>query len=176
METKRLIIRKPELKDAKELNKIHNSEFVLKYNCMKPTDVTEMEKSIADYQEINNSWFVLEHKQTHQVIGAIFLGEDELRYQVNSKMLSYYLDETFAHQGYMKEALQTILNYCINTLGLSIISARVFSENTASWKLLEKLGFTCEGELKQAVRGYNNIVYCDRLYALHFVECQAHES
>lgn len=161
METKRLIIRQPKEEDALRLCEIANSEFVLRYNAMDVTTEERMKNSIANSK---NVFYVLELKENHVVIGAIFLNEDELRYGVDSKMLSYYLDEEYTHKGYMSEALREVFEYCKDGLKLRSISARVFSDNVDSYKMLERLGFILEGELRQAVRGYKDIIYDDRLY------------
>lgn len=165
MQTKRLMIRNLESSDALELLKIRNSEFVLKYNCMNKITLGDLLKHCSLAQKSGEE-FVLERKNDHQIIGVICLEEDDIRYRVHSIMVSYYLAEKFTKQGYMKEALEAIIAYCFKEKQYHAITARVLSPNTASWHLLEKLGFCFEGELKQAVCGYQNIIYDDRLYVL----------
>lgn len=165
MQTKRLIIRKLESSDALELLDIRNSEFVLKYNCMNKISLQDLLQQLSLPLRSGED-FVLERKMDHQIIGVICLEEDQIRYRVHSIMISYYLSESFIKQGYMKEALQAVISYCFKEKNYHAITARVLSPNTASWHLLEKLGFCFEGELKQAVCGYQNIVYDDRLYVL----------
>lgn len=58
-------------------------------------------------------------------------------------------DEQHKRKGYMGEALQAILSYGFNEMGLYRAEALVADYNTASVKLLQKFGFTFEGCLRQ---------------------------
>ena len=64
----------------------------------------------------------------------------------------------------MYEALHTIIQELLKEN--DIISARVFVGNDASKKLLEKLGFTHEGTLRHAVKGYQDIIFDDQLFSI----------
>ena len=58
----------------------------------------------------------------------------------------YFL--TPAHQqamGYAREAVTKVLNIAFTDLSLHRVFARVMPENTPSLRLLEAIGFTCEG-------------------------------
>ncbi len=71
---------------------------------------------------------------------------------MESLSLEYFVGEAFAGQGLMTEALGAVVPYAFQTLGAPVLSARVFRENKASQRVLEKLGFTREGLLRRAVR------------------------
>ena len=158
LETQRLMIRQGNEKDVEDIYLFRNTEFVLKYNCMEIADKASILK------EISNS-LVLYEKNINQAIGVISIENDTLRYGVKSKCLSYYLNENYARQGYMYEALTLVVKELFE-LGCDILSARVFVGNDASKKLLEKLGFVCEGKLTYAVKGYQGIIYDDQLFSL----------
>ena len=78
--------------------------------------------------------------------------------------MSYWLAEPYTHKGYMSEALRTMIEFLLHETDYRIISCRVFAENEASIKLLQKLGFTQEGYLKQAVKDLNGITHDDILF------------
>ena len=157
--TDRLCIRLAKDCDVDAVLLFRNSEFVLKYNCMHKCTRDEL------YQElVREDSFVMVLNQ--QVIGVIDLHEDSLRYRIASKELSYYLDEAYTKQGYMKEALGAIINYLFRVEKLECVSARAFVENIASHKLLLSLGMHQDGVLPKAVKGYNDIVYDDGLYSI----------
>lgn len=59
------------------------------------------------------------------------------------------LREEFKNKGYMSEACETMLNYGFNELGLNRIEAMVGPSNLPSLKIIEKLNFKKEGQLKQ---------------------------
>lgn len=162
LETKRLLLRQPKKEDCEAMLEIHNSIFVLRYNAMKKNSKEEMLQEIINSK--NHSLY-LEEKKTGIVIGAISLGKDSLRYQVSSVCISYYVGERYAKMGFMSEALEALLPWLFEQ-GYLVISARVFSENSASIALLKKLGFQQEGYLRKAVRGFGNQIHDDVLFSL----------
>lgn len=165
LQTDRLILRKPEIRDVDDYLEFVNSEFVLRYNAMTP--VTR-EKALAQFGTCPDdlSTVALELKESGKVIGMVYCGEDSLRYGVASKELSYFLREDAARQGYMKEALQALIAHFFETEGLTCVSARCFAPNAASQRLLESLGFHRDGVVRKCVKGYRDIVFDDCLYSL----------
>lgn len=166
METERLILKTPDFNDAKALMDIQNSPFVQKYNCMQQITLEEA-KEIIDSEQCSSTNFYLYHKEDHHLIGAIFFTADDLRYGINSLSLSYYLNENDAKKGYMTEALKATVPYMMEMCKLEVITCRIFKDNIASRKLIEKLHFEYEGCLKHAVKASSGIIYDDCLYALH---------
>lgn len=165
LETKRLILRCPRPEDAVDYTAIHNSEFVLRYNAMAPTTPERMAAKFAD-EDYQEETVFLELKETGELIGAIFLEEDDLRYAVASQSLSYFIRQDVSHKGYMKEAMQAVLGELFATKDLVCVSARAFAPNTASRALLKSLGFTENGIIPQCVKGYADVVFDDVIHTL----------
>ena len=165
LETKRLILRAPEVTDAADYLEFCNSEFVLRYNAMMPTTKDRVERKLADEAYCNDTVF-LEEKESGELIGAIFLEDDDLRYGVNSKSLSYFLREDHARKGYMKEAMRGVLAWLFETENLECVSARAFAPNTASRELLRSLGFQENGIIPKCVKGYGDVIYDDVIHTL----------
>lgn len=165
LETKRLILRKPELKDVGDYLQFVNTEFVNRYNAMTP--VTR-EKAEARFCEAGDdlSTIAMERKDTGRVVGMIYTDEDSLRYGVASKEFSYFLREEEARKGYMKEALSALIDYFFEKENMDCVAARCFVPNIASQKLLESLGFSRDGVVRKCVKGYKDIVFDDYLYSL----------
>lgn len=165
LETNRLILRKPETRDVEAYLEFVNSEFVMRYNAMRP--VTR-EKALRDFSEAagDGTSVMLEEKETGRLIGMIDIHDDSLRYGVNAKEFSYFLREDAARQGFMKEALSALIGYFFEEKHLDLVSARCFAPNVASRRLLESLGFHRDGTVRQCVKGYRDIVYDDCLYSL----------
>lgn len=165
LETKRLLLRRPRVSDLAPYERIRNSEYVLRYNAMDRVK----KKKVADQlleDSASDRVFFLEERSTGSLVGAVWLAEDDLRPKVKAVSLEYFLDERFAGQGLMTEALEALLPYAFFKLGAVVVSARVFVENRASQRVLEKLGFTREGRLRQAVRGYRDVVRDDLPFSL----------
>ncbi|MFQ8706023.1 MAG: GNAT family N-acetyltransferase [Thomasclavelia sp.] len=162
LKSKRLILRRPEIEDVEEILKIHNSEYVQRFNAMK---IYKKEDMLKDIINDKDKTFYIQLIDSKKIIGAIFTNDDYLRYQVNAVCLSYYLAEEYHGQGYMFEALNILINDLFEQ-GKEIISARAFVGNESSKNLLLKLGFVLEGCLRKAVKGYKGIIYDDLVFSL----------
>lgn len=165
LETKRLILRSPRISDAESYTTIHNSEFVLRYNAMAPTTRERMEAKLTETEYLENTVF-MEEKATGKLIGAIFLEDDDLRYGVRSRGLSYFLGEAYSRKGYMKEAMGAVIAYLFEKENLECLSARAFAPNTASRALLGSLGFRENGIIPRCVKGYGDVVFDDVIHTL----------
>ena len=163
--TARLRLRHPKTGDGAAYAEIHNSEFVLRYNAMLPTTEARMEAKFADTEYVENTFF-LEEKATGKLIGAIFLEDDDLRYDVASKGMSYFIREDFARKGYMKEAMHAVISHLFESENLECICARAFAPNTASRALLKSLGFQENGIIPRCVKGYGDIIFDDVIHTL----------
>lgn len=164
LQTERLILRKPEPTDVGDYLEFRNSEFVLRYNAMKTLTRDQAEKEFASAKEGEN--LVLEEKSTGKIIGMICIGEDSLRWGVASREISYFMHEGYARRGYMKEALQSVINDLFEKENLECVAARAFAPNTASIALLRSLGFRQDGLIPRCVKGYADVVYDDTLHSL----------
>ncbi len=69
----------------------------------------------------------------------------------HSAELGYWLGEIYWKKGIITEAIKLITKYGFNELNLSRIYARVFENNIASMRALEKNGYSKEGILIKAV-------------------------
>lgn len=143
---------------------IRNSPFVLRYNPMRVWDLGRMEKQIEE-EKAGGLTFYIEEKATGALIGGVWLEEDGLRYGPKAFCLSYYLGEAFTGRGFMAEALAAVALHAFRELGAQVLSARVFSENAPSIRLLQRLGFTHEGTLRRAVTAAGH-TYDDMLFSL----------
>ncbi|HAK05200.1 MAG TPA: hypothetical protein DCM23_00650 [Firmicutes bacterium] len=164
-ETKRLIIRKAVQGDLQAVHAVANDPNVLKFNCYEPGTIEDTIRYIQKTAE-DERRYVIEHKELHYVIGEINFEHDSLRYGVNSVLLSYQLETSFTGKGYMSETLRGALKYCFDVRNAEMVVARVFADNERSNRLLKHLGFTLEGTLKHAVKGYGNVIHDDNLYCM----------
>ena len=73
--------------------------------------------------------------------------------------LGYYIDGAYANNGFMAEGLSLALDYAFNELGFNRLEANIQPGNTASKRLVEKLGFRLEGFSPKYLK-INN-VWCD---------------
>lgn len=165
IETPRVIIRRPERKDADGLFAISHDPIVIANNCFNPQTMEKVHQYLDEIERFPHR-LVMALRETDEFMGEINFEMDSLRYGVEAVMFSYNLLEPFRHKGYMKEALQAAIRYCFEEKKVSLVSARVFADNPDSQLLLKKLGFTLEGTLRRAVRCNESIVHDDCVFSL----------
>ena len=92
-----------------------------------------------------------------QVIGGIGveLGEDVSR---RSAEIGYWLGEPYWGQGIATVAARALTEYAFERFDLVRLEARVYEWNPASCRVLEKVGYTQEARLRQAVEKDDQIV------------------
>lgn len=163
IETERLILRLPEVRDVEDYMVFCNSEFVLRFNAMTPRTKEQMLRRFFAPPE---DTLVIEHKKDGKVIGEISVEDDSVRWGVASKELSYWLGEPYSRQGYMKEALRGLIAYLFETEDIECVAARCFAPNTASLALLKSLGFHQDGCIPCCVKGYKDQIFDDTLHSL----------
>lgn len=85
-----------------------------------------------------------------EAIGGIGLtiGEDVHRYTAE---LGYWLAEPYWGKGIMTRAVESLTVYAIRNLKLQRIFAEPYTTNPASARVLQKVGYRCEGVLRANV-------------------------
>lgn len=83
-------------------------------------------------------------REDQVIVGAITL-DNIRRGPAMAGTLGYWTGQPFGRQGYMREAIGTVVHYAYGKLDLSRIEAACLPENVASRGLLEKSGFKYEG-------------------------------
>ena len=163
IETERLILRLPEVRDVEDYMAFCNSAFVLRYNAMTPRTKEQM---LRRFSAPPVDTLVIEHKKDGKVIGEISIEDDSVRWGVVSKELSYFICEDYSRHGYMKEALHGLIGYLFEAENLECVAARCFAPNTASLALLKSLGFHQDGYIPLCVKGYKDQIFDDTLHSL----------
>jgi len=67
------------------------------------------------------------------------------RGSLHSASLGYWIDERFAGRGAMPTAVALVTDHCFDAVGLHRVEVNIRPENTASRRVVEKLGFREEG-------------------------------
>ena len=153
--TDRLVLRPVLHGDAQDLYEIFSDRQVMKYYDLLLFESLERAKEQIEFftrgfeQRTMIRWGI-ELKQSGKLIGTCGLfafNEDALKAE-----LGYELNSSYQGNGFMTEALKAVLDYTFRECGINRVEAFVEPLNTASQGLLEKLGFTKEGTLREYER------------------------
>lgn len=98
------------------------------------------------------------------VLGAITL-DNIRRGPAQAGTTGYWIGQTHARHGYMREAIEAVVHYAFTTLDLSRIEAGCLPENTPSRGLLEGCGYKYEGVAQAYLqingRWRNHVLYAN---------------
>jgi ribosomal-protein-alanine N-acetyltransferase len=86
----------------------------------------------------------LVRREDNVLLGAITL-DNIRRGPSQAGTLGYWVAETHARQGYMREAIVALVHHAFHRMDLSRLEAACLPENAPSRGLLEKCGFKYEG-------------------------------
>ena len=170
--TNRLMLRKFCKSDLHFINHHFSNKHVTQFLYdTEPIKTMEEAEELLDWtMDITSGdhlrWCIV-HKRNNTPIGTC--GFHQYDKNTKSAEIGYDLDVNFWNQGYMNEALQILLQYAQNYLGLQNITACIAIDNIASEKLIQKLGFhhKMTDPQKHLFRG--------RYYAHHIYElCCSH--
>ncbi|MBM6616608.1 GNAT family N-acetyltransferase [Bacillus suaedaesalsae] len=162
----RILIRPYTLEDAEELLSLQlaNKEHILRWSPVMGTN--EFYTLEGQQKRINES--KTDHNEDKRYVFGIFLTEEDsetligdiqfnfvVRGPRQTSMIGYYIGQQYNGKGYMTEALKLALRFGFENLKLHRITAGVNPENSASLRVLEKVGFRREGYERKSLLVHN---------------------
>lgn len=152
LHTERLVLRALGPNDTDDLFAIHADPETMRYWNEVPWTRREqaaesIARSLAARANGDSVRLGLEERAHARVIGtcALFSFHEESR----RAEIGYALRRVSWGQGFMHEALAALVTYAFHTLDLHRLEADIDPRNAASARSLERLGFTCEGRLRE---------------------------
>jgi len=149
--TKMLKLREIRQEDSESIYKLLSNLEVIKYDTFEPfTNIKQAEDMI--------NWFSEAFKRKQAIFWGISLKNNseiigfckcEIEIPKVRADFGYDLNPKYWNKGIMTEALSAIMKFTFSTLDINRIEASVSTENIASIKVLEKLGFIKEGILRE---------------------------
>jgi len=119
---------------------------------------------LQDIREDTAYPFFVFRTEDGALLGGITLSNVR-RGVTQSTSLGYWIGETFARQGFMGAAVGAVVPFVFDQLRLHRLEAACLPSNTASIRLLEKVGFTREGFARRYLR-INGVWQDHFLYAM----------
>jgi ribosomal-protein-alanine N-acetyltransferase len=171
LETERLVLRAMRVKDTDDMYEYAQNAEVTQYLLWRPHQTRDYTRRYLEYLAgryrigAHYEWAMI-HKASGRMIGTC--GFASIDCPNNRAELGYVLNPAFRGQGLVVEAAARVLRFGFNVLGLHRIEARYMVENTASRRVMDKLGMRFEGVARSEllVRGsYRDIGKCAILAA-----------
>jgi ribosomal-protein-alanine N-acetyltransferase len=140
--TDRLIIRKFNKTDWKDLYGYLSNETVVKYEPYNMYTETEAKKEAIDRAE-SDFFYAVCLKEMDKLIGNLYLAKGDF----DAWEIGYVFNLNYWGKGYATESAKALMNTAFSQLGARRIVAMCNPLNEHSWKLLERLGMRREGNL-----------------------------
>ncbi len=152
LESPRLRLRELRPYDEAALYALRSNETIMRYIgrplMTDPSDARVLCETIRDaYAQGNTLNWVLCPREQDQLIGNILFHKIE-REHLRAE-IGYMLHSDYWRQGLMEEALRRVIRFGFEEIGFHSIYARIDPANAASAALLEKLGFSRVGHLRE---------------------------
>ena len=157
LETKRLILRQFDMKDAEEYYdleqeglKLHMAEFMpgIPDTGLRGEGIREMREKIRttiDKWESDSEYrFLIREKGNEAIIGQIAV-TSIIRNVAQSAFIGYWIGSHWLNKGYATEATAAMLAFAFDNLKLHRISIWIAPENAASLRVVQKLNVRFEG-------------------------------
>lgn len=103
-------------------------------------------------------------KETGELVGGS--GLHRFDWDVPRFEIGYWVRTKFAGQGYITEAVIGIANFAFEKLYAERVEIRMDTNNTRSWRVAERAGFTLEGILRNDDRAVNGTLRSTRVYSM----------
>jgi RimJ/RimL family protein N-acetyltransferase len=149
LNTPRLTLRRFRPDDADDLHEYLSDPRVYRFEPGDPLDRGQADQRAAEMAASSHFWAVA-LRNAGKVIGQIYLKQVEPLEHLTCE-LGYILSPAYQRQGYGTEAAAALVHHALAAGGMHRVVAHCNPENTASRKLLEKIGFRREGLLRQDV-------------------------
>jgi len=126
-----------------------------------PISSDEQKKWMQGYSNTNSDIKLMIELSNGKTIGMIVL--TDIDWKNRQAAIGYKISAPFEDRikGDMKDAVNALLNYAFNELGLNCVSSLILEKNIFSVKLAKKLHFQIEGILRERI--YKNGVFNNQI-------------
>lgn len=169
LQTRRLILREITSADKPALYALFSDPEVTRYNDVDTFTQPEDAAWVLDFLErrfqngVGLRWAICMQGLPEDLIGTC--GYNNWDQRNNCGVIGYDLMPAYWGRGIMPEAVRAVIEFGFEHMGLNRVEADVTTGNAASARVLQKLGFTEEGLLRQ--RGHWKGAYHDlRFFSL----------
>jgi ribosomal-protein-alanine N-acetyltransferase len=148
--TERLVLRAAKTTDAAAIAEWISDPVLYEMWAAKPLPLEvnpfeffNDEKNLLNTETLD--WFIY-HKADEKVIGEVEFYDIEDNYQTE---ISYRISPKYQGKGYAEEAVKAAVEAVFEYTEINRIAAHIDVKNIKSEKLIEKIGFSLEGTIRQ---------------------------
>jgi [ribosomal protein S5]-alanine N-acetyltransferase len=146
IETERLVLRPFEPRDADVVEReVSRVELARMLRIPHPYPRGGAAEWIATGAQAGRD-FAVELRETGELVGSIAINPNDEHRRAE---IGYWCALAHWGRGYATEAVRAIIDYGFRTLELNRVHAECHGDNPASRRVLEKVGMTYEGSLRQ---------------------------
>lgn len=162
LETERLRLRRFEISDAENVQRLVNDIDIAKstLNIPHPYTLENAREWISHHMDKFQSRvsieFAITLKNSHELIGAI--GISSICEEHEKAEIGYWIGKKYWGKGYCTEAARRILQFCFEQLKLNRVYAIHFSSNPASGKIMQKIGMKMDGVLRKNIKKWGEFI------------------
>lgn len=158
IETGRLFLRELTIEDAKSFYELNLDPNVIKYTGNGPfVNIEEASNFLQNYKDYHENgcgrWAVID-KQNNEFLGWCGLRYDHKTMDTD---IGFRFFEKYWNRGFATESARVCLHYGFQKLNRQKIIGRAMAANTASIKVLEKIGLSFEKNFD--FDGHSGVVY-----------------
>ncbi len=148
IETERLMLREFREKDAIELHKICNQDYILQWMPDWKLSVESLRELIKWFKQCYSNIYssdirvmlAVTLKTNSKLIGMVGIGpKKEVKYEIE---VAYYISKEFCNQGYITEAIKALTEWVFENTEIEYLIAIIEPKNLSSQRVIEKCGFT----------------------------------
>ena len=152
LDTTRLILRPMYLDDAARVQYLAGAREIAEMTGHMPHPYLDgmaeewIGGQAAEWQRGEAVTFAIAQRDTQTLIGAVSL---IIYPEHHFAELGYWIGIPYWNQGYMTEAARAVLQFGFEALHINRVYATHFARNPASGRVMQKIGMTYEGTLRQ---------------------------
>jgi ribosomal-protein-alanine N-acetyltransferase len=151
--------------------RLRNREFLEPFEPVRPDSFFTLDSQHAQILGAEQAWrhdeayaFGIFDKATDAVVGRVALS-NVVRASWNNATIGYFVDHEYNGRGVATEAVGLAVKFAFEQAGLHRVQAGVMPHNSASLRVLEKVGFRYEGLAERYLR-INGVWEDHRIYAI----------
>jgi ribosomal-protein-alanine N-acetyltransferase len=152
--TERLVLRRPELRDASAIQTLAGAREVALNTLTVPHPYPDGAAE-AWIEKHGQDAFAITLRENDEVVGMIGI-------HVNAEHahgeIGYWIGVPYQGRGYASEAARAVIDYGFGELKLNRVFAEHFARNPASGRVMQKVGMTYEGTLRQHHKKWGEFV------------------